>query len=86
MKVLKSHKGRPHRGGHPRPRKETEMTIRFRDYRNVEGYGKEVYTTNSPEEARQYMRQNEKRMRFLTGGGITRNGELEEIYWDIVSR
>lgn len=65
------------------------MTIRFRDYRTVENYGVEIYRTEDPEDARRYMRENKRKMRFLTGGGkFAGNNRIEysEIYWDVVSR
>ena len=62
------------------------MIIRFNDFRTVENYGKEIYTTESPEDARQFMRENERKMRFLVGGGIRKGDEQMEIYWDVFNR
>lgn len=65
------------------------MIIRFKDFRTVKTYGtygKEIYTTNNLEEARQYMKVHDKEMRFLDGGGVIQNGDYIEIYWDIVDR
>lgn len=61
------------------------MTIRFKDFRDFNNYGKEIYTTDNPADARKYMELHKSEMRFLMGGGKTRNGEHIEIYWDVVT-
>ena len=62
------------------------MKIRFKDFRSAENYGKEIYMTNSLEEARKYMNDHDKEMRFICGGGKKQSGEYTEIYWDIMNR
>ena len=62
------------------------MIIRFKDYRSLATYGKEIYTTNDFEDARRYMRENKEEMRFQYGGGKTENGIETEIYWDVCER
>lgn len=61
------------------------MIIRFKDFRTVKDYGKEIYTTNDPEDARVYMKNNKDAMRFLPGGGKIKDGDYAEIYWDIIT-
>ena len=68
------------------------MKIRFFDYRTFDNYGKEIYATDSLEDARQFKKDHQTDMRFEHGGGIaTRfvNGwpeDYSEIYWNVVSR
>lgn len=73
------------------------MTIRFFDYRmhgdtaeeRIKNYGKEIYTTTDCEDARRFMRENEKTMRFLVGGGRMINNDpcnMAEIYWEVVTK
>lgn len=68
------------------------MIVRFFDYRTIENYGKEIYTTDSLDDARRYKESHAHEMRFTAGGGkATRfvNGwpeDYKEIYWLVESK
>ena len=62
------------------------IKVTFKDFRSVETYGKEIYTTNSLEDARRFMKEHSADMKFEVGGGLVKNGEQAEIYWDVVAR